>query len=67
MDRKLDLTYSNVEDVNAKVLPPLETEQGIASDHGCVFQVFKVPKKKRFVWKKKKVRIRTAAGDKRFR
>ena len=49
-----------------EVLPPLETETGICSDHGCVKVGVEVPQKRNFTWIRKVTRKRTQSADARF-
>ena len=64
----LDLVFANIPDLvdYAEVRPPLETEQGIPSDHGCVHVEATIPKQKNFVWMKKTTRKRSDSADERF-
>ena len=65
---KLDLIFCNVpeESTWAEVLEPLETEQGVQSDHNTVALAFKIRKARTFTWTRTRVRMRSEEGFKRF-
>ena len=67
-DAVLDMVYSNVGEFvgEVEVLPPLETEGGIPSDHGCVKIGVEIPQIRNFTWINKVTRKRTGSADARF-
>ena len=64
----LDLVYSNVNRFchDVDVRPPLTTEGGLLSDHGCVHVELLLPKTRNFTWVKKLSRKRFDSADQRF-
>lgn len=61
----LDVLHSN-EECTSAVWPPLETREGIPSDHSCVIFNGSIPKVKDFVWLRKTTRKHTAKAVKAF-
>ena len=65
---ELDIIYTNekraVKDL--KVLPPLQSVQGVDSDHRCVFAELGFKKEKNFSWVVKMRRQRTQAREEAF-
>ena len=64
-DKKLDIFFTNVtaEKTAAHVGRPLETEDGSRSDHSSVILSLACEIKRRFEWKKIRVRKRSKKGD----
>ena len=60
---RLDAIFTNVSSLvaggEARVFPPLESEDGRPSDHGCVFAAIDFPKARDFEWIKVTVRLRS--------
>ena len=67
-DNTLDLIFSNINQycTSVDVRPPLETEGGLRSDHGCEHVGMRLPKAKNFTWVKKAARKRSDSADGRF-
>ena len=67
-NRALDLVFSNIGQyvTEAGVLPRLETEEGIPSDHRCVTVKAKIPPTKNFTWIRRTTRKRSDSADRRF-
>ena len=64
----LDLVYSNVQEAVklSEVVCPLETVQGVPSDHACVMIELEFPQSKDFTWIRKTTRKRSDSADRRF-
>ena len=64
----LDVVFINIRSNIQKtaVLPPLETEEGVVSDHMCVEVAAVVPTVKIFTYIRKTTRKRSASADARF-
>ena len=62
----LDVMYSNATVNSEDVWPPLETSNGVKSDHSCVVFQASEPKTRKFVWLKKTVRKHTEQACAQF-
>ena len=62
----LDAIFTNATGTNANTWPPLETPEGIKSDHSCVVVSGHQPKEKTFHWAKKTTRRQTERAVQRF-
>lgn len=66
----LDQIYTNspacLVTPEAEIYPPLESEEGLASDHKCVFASLRFEKVRDFEWIKTTVRLRSAQRDLTF-
>ena len=64
----LDKVYSTINDllVDVRTLPPLDTLDGIASDHRCIFIKAKFPKARGYSWIVRMRRTRTKAREEAF-
>ena len=61
----LDLVFSNFKEhvVQKKVVAPLETEQGLKSDHNTIYAEAALPASDSFSWKYITTRPKTKSGD----
>ena len=62
----LDVVHSNANSMSSTVWPPLETQNGIPSDHSCVVLAAKEEVKKNFKWITKQSRAFTVRGTQLF-
>ena len=65
-DACLDVLLSNSTGITSAVWPPLETLQGVPSDHRCVVFSAKEERKRDFVWVRKQARKHTARAVDNF-
>ena len=65
---KLDQIFTNIEpeNIDARVLPPLQNREGVLSDHACVVVQAGFRRDRKYTWVKKMVRKRTEDGNERF-
>ena len=61
-DACLDIAFSNEVNLNPTLWPPLETKEGIKSDHLCVIFSGKIERERNFHWVKKVARKHTEAA-----
>ena len=62
----LDVLYSNSSSASPSNWPPLETRDGIRSDHDCVLVACSEPRSRNFVWVNKTVRKQTDKACRAF-
>ena len=62
----LDVLLSNSTDITSAVWPPLETLQGVPSDHMCIVFSAREERKRDFVWIRKQARKHTARAVDNF-
>ena len=67
-NRCLDKIFVNLDEGvgEAEVLPPLETEEGVQSDHSCVRVLLSQKKSRNFEWIKREVRKRSGRANEKF-
>ena len=63
----LDVLYSNISLDETSVFPPLQTREGVKSDHSCVIFNASEKRERNFVWQKKTTRVHTSEAVDKFR